>query len=825
MVILHFILSIAVTVRAEEIQELTVAAPLIQNSVESFLEIRKKNNTVSEVLGRESMTRSGDSDAASSLKRVTGLTLVNGKFVFVRGLGDRYSSVLMNGSQVPSPEPTRRVVPLDLFPISMLESITVQKSFSPERPSEFGGGLIELTSRELPKEFSGSMSIGFSSDRFESGLGYQGGSSDYLGMDDGTRAMPELIKQAFKSKKKIIVSPTEGFTEKEIEAMGTSLSNHYNVKKSENNILPNIQATFGDSTTFRNYRLGGIFSSIYSSSNDVGEKYSKNLNVGGEGKLEEDDNSKTQFMESEVQLGGALTLGINYKENQKIKINSILLRNSTNSTQEKITTKKSDSFPTRKYTSFDWAERQVFFNQLSGEHDLEEIKIKWRGNYSVATRDNPDSREIMRNEENGVYVLETDVSGNKRVFSELKDTSNEYGLDLDIPVYESKVFKNSLKIGSVYNSKDRQSDVYRLHFKNNYTNGTIPDLSAPTDDLLKKRGSDKFFLTNITDSADSFNGKQTIVGNYFLVTNELYEKLTFQFGMRQENSKQEVKTYKYYAPDIPTSSGFLKMVDRLPSYGVSFNFSDSQKIKFAYGETIARPDFRELSTVTYIEDETGYDVIGNSKLKGTVIKNIDLRFENYFDDTNYFSLGVFQKKFVNPIEAVFQPGDKLVKTFMNAKSAKSFGVEVEGRYGLRDISRYLRRWTIASNASWIKSNVDIDESEGNQTSKVRPLQGQSPYVVNFQVLYDRPQLKLTSGLIFNVVGKRITEVGTNQRPDIYEQPFNELDFVLNQKIDQWGYGIKIKNLLDSTAKSTQGTEVVRSRKKGRTYAASVSAYF
>jgi hypothetical protein len=267
------------------------------------------------------------------------------------------------------------------------------------------------------------------------------------------------------------------------------------------------------------------------------------------------------------------------------------------------------------------------------------------------------------------------------------------------------------------------------------------------------------------------------------------------------------------------------MNDLLPSYNLTWKVTKDERLRLAYGETLARPDFRELSTVSYIEDETGYDVMGNSELRGTVIQNWDFRYERYFSDSNYFSVGSFYKKFQSPIEAIFLPGDKLVKSFMNAPGATNYGAEVEGRYSLRGMARSLRRWSLSSNVSVIKSNVEIDATQGNQTSKVRPLQGQSPYVANVQLFYDRPQYKLTSGLIYNIVGRRITEVGTNARPDVYEEPVHQLDFVFNQNYGDWGYGLRARNLLDPVAKSTQGDEVVRGRQRGRTYVFNLTAYF
>lgn len=822
--ILFYSLGIAAQ-SSPEIQEMTVAAPRIKNSVEALLEVRKQKNTVSDVLGQEAMARSGDTDAAASLRRVTGLTIVNGKYIYVRGLGERYSSVLLNGSQVPSPEPTRRVVPLDLFPVSILDSITVQKSFSPDRPAEFGGGLIELQTRSIPTKFSGQLSVGANSDNFQNGLSYQGGTKDNLGIDDGSRAMPWSIRNAFKSKKKIIVSDSEGFKMEEIVAMTNSLSNTYNVKESGGESLPNVQFSLGDSTKLGQSRAGGILGFIYSNGSDVGERQTNSYNVGAANKLERDETNSITFAEREVQLGGALDLGIDYKNDHQFKFTSLLLRNSVNLTQERTSERTSDSFSSRKYTLLEWSERQLFFNQLSGEHKFEKLKSKWRYNQSIANRESPDTREVMKNFDGNRYVLETDVAGNTRVFSQLEDKSKEIGLDFDYTLLDKGNKKVLVKFGGTQNIKNRASDVYRLHLKNNFNPGSLPDLSQDSETVLGQRGADAFVLTNITDSADSFTGDQSIMALYTSAEVSPSEKWTFSAGARRENSIQDVKTYKYYEPALPTSQGRLEMNDILPSYNLTWKVTREERLRLAYGETVARPDFRELSTVSYIEDETGYDVLGNSNLRGTVIKNWDLRYERYLADSDFYSVGLFYKNFQSPIEAVFEPGDKLVKTFMNAESAQNYGFEVEGRSSLRSISRYLRRWSLGSNLSVINSKVEIDASQGNQTSKVRPLQGQSPYVANLQIFYDRPQYNITSGLIYNVVGKRISEVGTNARPDIYEQPVQQLDFIFNQKLGDIGYGLRVRNILDPIAKSTQGSEVVRSRQRGRSYVFNLTSFF
>jgi outer membrane receptor protein involved in Fe transport len=246
-----------------------------------------------------------------------------------------------------------------------------------------------------------------------------------------------------------------------------------------------------------------------------------------------------------------------------------------------------------------------------------------------------------------------------------------------------------------------------------------------------------------------------------------------------------------------------------------------------YSETLARPDFREMSTVGFIDDETGNIVQGNANLKGTVITNIDHRWEYYFTSDEYASIGFFYKEFENPIEILFLPGVNRIQTFDNAKAAQNYGVEFEGRVGLRHFSRPLRRWTVLSNLTYIESEIELSEQNlGTQTSKSRPLQGQSPYVINMQLQYDRPQWGLSTTLLYNIVGKRITEVGTNRIPDTYEQPFEQLDFVATQRLgDKWTVSLRARNLLNPEIESTQADEVVRSQKRGRIYGLVLGAVF
>jgi len=828
MKIILFYLLFSNILLAEDIAELTVEAPRIQNSFSSLLEFRKQKNEVADVLGQESMTRSGDSDAASSLKRVTGLTLVDGKYVYVRGLGERYSTVLLNGSSIPSPEPSRRVVPLDLFPTSVLENIVVQKTADATKPSEFGGGIIELKTKSFPKKPTAQFGTAYNFDNAKKGIGYKGSSSDYLGYDNGIRQMPASIKEALKQKKKIILSSSEGVSASDLTAMTKELPNIYettNNKKTEN--IPNLNFNYGDSWKFMNQRAGFLLGALYSRDSDIGEKKSYKYNIGSESDLVLEESASTQYSVREVQSGLALETGSEWGEANFFKYTGLLLRHTSDTTSEKISANTSDSFSSRKYTTLEWVERQLWLNQLQHHQETTFIDMDTRLNLSIAKRDAPDQRETMRKYRDDIkkYELEKDVTGNRRIYSELKDRSEELGSQFKIKILNSEDKKLALKVGANFNRKIRQSDTYRFHLKYNAPAGNPVDMTQGTEDIFSGNNGNNFQLTSITDAADSYTGKQDIQSYNLGVDYAPTNKWFFAVGVRQERSSQEVQTFKYYEPELPTSRGRLVMQDNLPSYNLTYSLTEKQKIRLGLSETLSRPDFRELSTVAYIDEESGNEVMGNNSLKGANIQNLDLRYENYFSYTDFFSAGAFYKKFNNPIESIFAPGDKLLITYDNAKSATNVGVETEARFGLRNFTRYLRRWSLMGNVSIINSKVELDEVSGNQTSTTRSLQGQSPYVANVQLLYDRPQMGMTSGLIYNVVGERITEVGTNKRPDVYEQPFKQLDLVFNQRIEDWGYGLKLKNILDPIATSTQGDKIVREKKKGRSYAVSFNAYF
>lgn len=823
---------LSLSTATSDLEEMVVLAPKVKGSVSALVEVRRNSSGVSDVLGSEQMSKQGDSDAGGSLRRVTGLTLVGGKYVYVRGLGERYSSVTLNGASLPSPEPSRRVVPLDLFPTSVLESVIVQKSFTPTLPGEFGGGLIQLQTKSLPDKPFLKVSTSTNSDGREGLIRYEGGRKDFMGEDDGTRALPEKIKAAFTAGKKLEENNpplfTNGFSAEELAELGRSLSVKYNTKEKKEATIPSLSIAGGRMFSMQDLKLGFAASGSHGSTFSGGEKSSAKYDAESAESLALFEQSKSLVSEREVKSSGTLDLGGNYKE-QNLQATFLLVRHSTDTTEIKDSYRPSDSVKDRKITNLEWVERELFTKQLTGKHGLplglkSPLLWQWQLTESIANRSAPDAREYTYIREGDVSTLLKDNNGNKRNWSELKDTSRQVSSQISQSI-DSPLGQFQPYLGFSQIERSRIADVYRLHMR---IRSPDVDLSQPPDSLLGRDSIEpgKIELTNLTESADSMAGTQTIDSLFFGSEWNPSEKIGFATGMRREEGKQEVKTYYYFQKEKPTSYGGMTTTDWLPSHSLTWKPAPSIRARLAYSETVARPEFRELSTVAFIDDESGYETIGYDKLKGTVIRNYDHRWEFYPSPEESASLGLFYKEFQNPIEEIFEPSPNLRKTFRNVEKAKNAGIEIDGRLDLRRISRGLRRWSLIGNISVIRSRVELGAENSQQTSKQRPLQGQSPWIANAQIQYDRPAMGRSFGILYNLVGPRITEVGTNFRPDIYEQPFHQLDFVASERLGKVvSLGFRAKNLLDPEATAKQADKIVRKQKKGRSFYVSLSANF
>lgn len=818
-----------------ELEEYVVVAPKIQGSLAALVEVRKASSAVTDVLSSEQMSRSGDSDAAASLRRVTGLTLVGGKYIYVRGLGERYSAVTLNGASIPSPEPSRRVVPMDLFPTAMLESVVVQKSATSNLPGELGGGLIQLQTRGVPETPFARLSISQSFGG-DTGLTYQGGSEDWLGFDDGTRQLPASIRRALQSGIPIKAKgglETDGFEPEELAQMARELKPIYNTQGLDEEPLPNLSIAAGSKWQFGQHKLGTSGSLMRSSSYDQVVKSSTDVALR-ESTVYPSAQSSSNESEQEYKTGVALDMTADLFKSQKFKANAMLVRHTSNEVEikESLPTPGSGgaNYNRRRTTSLEWVERELFVRQISGDHELpSEIKMNWHLQRAEAKRYAPDAREYTFYDRFGYYELDLNSTGNSRTWNELYDVTDEVGASLHVPI-KSRWGTVRFSVGASYAQRERESNTFRFLLSNRSTD---PELCDVKNENLeqgcfnpKNIRSDGFVLINQTLSADSYAGDSFIRSQYLNANWQISPHWDLQAGVRSENAEQSVKTYYFDSPQRPTAFAGTRTQDVLPAYNLTWKPHQDWRARLAYSETLTRPEFREMAEVTYIDEETGLEGIGNAKLKGAVIQNYDHRWEYYPSPDELVSLGVFYKQFTNPIEDTFQvQSDGVRKTFENAKGAKNQGLEFESRVALRRLNRSLRRWTFANNITLIDSKVELARESKIYNSE-RPLQGQSPWVINTQLQYERVANGLVLSLVYNVVGPRITEVGTFGLPDVYEQPFHQVDFITQWKINKTAqFGFIAKNLLDPEVESQQGEVTVRSYRRGRSANVSLSASF
>lgn len=809
-----------------ELPEFVVLEPYIEGSLAAFVEERRTSAAVTDILGAEQISRAGDSDAAGALKRVTGLTLVDGKYVYVRGLGERYSSALLNGAQIPSPDPTRRVIPLDLFPTEILSGIVVQKTYSADMPGEFGGGTIQLRTRGVPDAFllRTSATVGYGDGTTdEDGLRYDGGGSDWLGYDDGSRDAPPGMLDAPRL-------PTDTT---ELQGVGQALASQgYRVENRSVGPNTGFGVAMGDDFRFSDdtWSLGYIAAVRYANAWDSIDEARKTFSIFQGGLLPEQDFRRTKTARA-IDVSGFTALGLTIGEHHKVTLTGLQLRQTTDEAQldEGITGSGNND----RITSLEWVENSLSALQLAGEHALPKLGnlgVFWQATKSAASRYSPNAREyrFTFDEQVNDYIFE---SFNEQRFEQLDDDSRDYRLDLKYPVSLPGGFEAVLQAGAARMQRERDSSIRRFRFSGNRPPGPIFDFQ----DMLQPGniGPGRLRLQETTLATDSYTAEQRLDA-YYLAFDASWRSFRVNLGMRQEDMFQAVTTVRPFIPNATPEIGLLEESDRLPAGTFTWAYSDAAQLRLAYSKTLSRPDIREQTRANFVDPQLDIRVEGNPDLVQAQIESLDLRWEYYFNPTESISVALFRKDFTSPIELVSVPASGNLLQIRNADSATNQGVELDAYKSLDQLNgrswmpKFLTRlpWQdvfIGANYAWIESEIDLGANQGIQTNATRPLQGQSPYVANLSLAYLDPEGAHEATLLYNVSGARITQVGVSGLPDVYEQPFGQLDFTLRSRLpwDGWSARLRLRNLLDPEVSFTQGGEPYRRARKGREIAISV----
>ncbi len=832
-----------------ELEAFVVLAPAIEGGTATLLAERQDTSDVVDTVSAEEMSRRGDSSAASALKRVTGLTVVGGKYIYVRGMGERYSATLLNGSTLPSPEPTRRVVPLDLFPTAMLDSVVVQKTFSASMPADFGGGVLQLRTRGIPDEPVAKVgaSIGYTAgttgEQAPFGPSYQG---DFWGGAFGeggatARALPGDFAQQTAGTPLVIKSAlpgAEGFTVEEMESLSRALPNRWGLDTVAVPYDLGLKASIGNGWDIGSRsRVGALVGATFNNSWERRTYHEIYPNLNG-GELEVQNEYDFEDLSNLVQLGMMGVVEGQITKNHNIRSTTFFVQD-TEYLGRRYVGEHADIGDTIRVERTQYITRSMMVQQFVGEHrfvDFHNAFVDWRLTWSGAGRVEPDRRDlILQPATAGGWRLRTQGGGNGLLYGDLEDENYDAGIDLGFDIGDREDDTRwcfTVQGGGSVMERTRRVDVRRFTYDlrttpgesdTSFLNASPEDIFAP-ENISADQG---LLLAETTAGTDNSTGLHTIVAQYAQLETRTPFSTTLQTGVRREESLQEVRTFTLYQEPPEVVLGEVYKADILPAATLTqklpLDVPGTMQLRLGYGRTLNRPSLRELSPAVYFGVVGGREVAGDPTVQRALIDNYDARWEWYLSGDESLSLGVFSKKFQAPIETNILRGAAAREIPVNATAATNLGLEVDlrKRLGFGTHSGW-EDLVLSGNASFIRSSVDLAGADGAQTSTERPLQGQSPYVANVQLSYEPLDFPLWGTVLYNVAGARIVEVGTNGLPDTLEQPPKSLDAVVGWNITPgWSAKLKAGNLLDSATTANVGRMQVRNVAAGRSYGLSL----
>lgn len=809
---------------------------------------KRATSEISSLLNAEDFRITGDPDAAAALARVTGLAVSQGKFVFVRGLNERYSNASLNGSPLPSPEPLRRVAPLDLFPTSVLDSILVQKTWSPQYSAEFGGGLIQLRTKAVPDEAFLRVNVGSSVNAvtsFQDGLLFNGGgNSDFTGFDDGTRNLPPTLEAIFRTARVNTLSPEDN------AAAGLALVDPNLILTQVGIVGPDYSASVSGGQRFDvtpDLSLGITATAGYQNGWITSRGRRRAINVqnvnpdgtsgslGGEGvvsTLSIDDDFDRESTENNTRLNALIGLGLDAFEDHEIALTGLITRSTTKEIRV-FEGFEDDIGNDIRQENYEFFERQLFTLQARGEHvfpvfgnlwgDLDDLQLNWRASYSEAFRDAPFQNQVTFEEDGGFpnTVIDgqlqiEDVDDVSVTFSEIDDQTRDFGADLIIPLSPSFLPGGEAEFSFGYAFLDSNRETFTRIF--NFGGGLPQELEGGRIDAV-------FNSTTITGNPatgivleevggsqfpEAFRGDLELDAYYAAADIRITDFFRISGGFRFEDSLQTSDTFNLTLPDDGVVEAQISSRFVLPSITATWNFADNIQLRGAFSQTITRPQFRELAFVQFINSETDEDFLGNPFLVNSQVDNYDLRLEWYFDREQFLTIGAFYKDLENPIEEVGASSlDSPINTFINAPAARLFGFEAEYQQEipLHDWLKWQwltgRDYVVKANYAFTDSEVSADGdvltasfNAGSIEQNViagesfiidgRPLQGQSDHVVNLQLGFDNEEAGSSFRILFNYASERIrtTESLVANQPAFIEQPPLSLDLTYSK---EFGY--------------------------------------
>ena len=822
--------------RAIELDGVTVTSVAERGSTTSLLMERKLVAVVSDAIGADQISRTPDGDAAAALKRVPGLSVVDGRYAYIRGLGERYSATTLNGAPLASPVPDKKVIPLDMIPSGLLQSIVTTKTYSPDQAGDYAGGLVQLRTWDFPSSrfLKVSASGGWNSvSTFKDGIGYAGGAGDFLGFDDGTRGLPDLVPPDARVSR-------SNFSSQELQEIGRAFGGEWGPTSRRLPAAGSMSFAFGQDFDLSDERRAGfIASASYSSSQSLKRNLVERVftaSGGGDPSVD----YRGEIAERSVGVGGLASFTIQPRPSDQIKVTGVYNR-LTDDISRVLSGFNLDSNADQWNSRLQYLGQSLLNGQLEGEHllgFLGGVSLDWRGAYTRAERYEPSTREVLYREFDGQFYWNDFIQSGSVFHQDMVDEGWSGGTSLSVP-FQLRHLPASVSVGASTDRKNRGAYTRRFRFRPR-SGGVVGDSirALSPNELFGADGAyirpDGFEIQEATFRTDNYTAEETVDAAYAMIDLQPASAVRISGGARLERTHQIVRPHDLWETGLEAVPGAsLETTDVLPAVNATLSLSESMNLRAGASSTLARPQLRELAPFSFADYAGGFLVIGNPELERTRISNFDLRWEWFAGPQAVVGISGFYKRFTGPIEVSVLPSSELIKTWVNADVASNHGVEVELRSDLGFIASPLAVFSLNGNLTLVASEVETQGSArvylpgtGPASLAVVPrnrsLQGQSPYVANVGLTW-AGHGGGSASLLFNRFGRRIDAVGGQATPDIFEEARSQLDAVVEWPLASgWKAKVAATRLLGSHVEFTQEGETLRSYDLGHSVSLALS---
>jgi hypothetical protein len=784
---LDFIMTSAVS----QLDEVVITAAALKDSDLGIMTFQRKSANVLDGVSNQTFRKTGDRDLAGAMGRVTGVSVQSGKFVYVRGLGDRYTRTTLNGMSIPGLDPDRNDVQIDIFPTSILENVIVYKTFSPNLPGDFTGGLIDVETKNFPEEKITTVSLGF---RFNPDMNlkdnyliHSGGNTDWLGFDDGKRKLPFPATT--------VVPDVSSSNPESVEALTRSLDPQLAVQRKRSFLNTSFSFNHGNQINKNKYTLG--YNVIYNYQRrfeyyddvEFGE-YTKEDNLN-KNKLFAEEIRKGELSRTTVLWSGLLSAAIKF-DKHSISAGIFRTQSGVSEASDRISANYDQTQATLYENILTYSQRSVTNGLLSGTHQFGKLRLDWKNSLTLARTYDPDSRETSIDITNPeMATLNTGAgAGIRRFWRDLNEFNENVKVEFTLPYGKSHKFQ----FGAAGLYKDRKFEVFNFRINTTNRSGVPvdPDYFLRGENIWTMEGRTGSYLEGNLEAPNNYEANSSVYSGY-VMTEMAFEKLKAIYGARVE------KADMFYTGVDTGGNTFdhdrtLEEINILPSINLVYGLSETMNVRGSFGQTLARPSFKEKSAAQIYDPITKRFYNGNLGLHQTLINNYDLRWENFFKKGDMISLSAFYKQFDGHIELVtFDVATNNVRP-RNSGESNVYGIEFELRKTLDFMGPVFSNLSFGTNVTLANSEVDlksvmVNESgltelesrqnnarEGEIVERTRPMGGQSPYLINAYLNYADEEGIMNANLSYNVQGESLFIIGVGAVPDIYTQPFNSLNF-------------------------------------------------